>query len=438
MKRVFLGILESVICMGGYAQSILHPVFPSPDEQLLARTECAKVLSEYTVPGAKLLSTEGKQDREIRKALVFAEAQLAYTLKCVEEVKAKTPDKKMVSPRSIEKDGRLRMVAARDWCSGFFPGTLWQMYHYTQKQFWREAAVSYTWPLEELKNYTRTHDLGFMMYCSFGQAYRLTGEQSYKDVAVQAAKSLSSRYHSKLKVIRSWDWHGKKWQYPVIIDNMMNLELLFWATQVTGDSSYYKIAVNHANSTLENHFRPDGSSWHVVDYDTVTGKVRLKCTHQGISDESVWSRGQGWGLYGFTMCYRFTKNPAYLRQAEKIADYFFSLPDLPDDYVPYWDMKDPARPACPRDASAAALMASALYELSEYVSADKAVKYRDIADEILHNLYTYYRTEPGTNYGFLLLHSTGNYPSRDEIDVPISYADYYYLEALLRKTGAAR
>lgn len=368
-------------------------------------------------------------------AFAFATGQLEYAMKCTEEAKKAAPNKRLVSPRTVEKDGSLRIVAPRDWCSGFFPGSLWQMYAYNHNDYWRQQAISYTWPIEEMKKFKGTHDLGFIIFNSFGQAYRLTGERSYKDVALQAAKSLITRYREQVKAIRSWDHNQDKWDYPVIIDNMLNLELLFWATQETGDSIYHRIAVNHANTTLKHHFRDDNSSYHVVSYDTITGEAVKKSTHQGIHDESVWSRGQAWGLYGYTMCYRFTKNPAYLEQAEKIAKFFFNQPNLPSDLIPYWDMKDPAIPQSPRDASAAAVFASGLYELSGYASAPMSATYKQWADTIINNLEAHYQAKPGTEQGFLLLHSTGNYPKNDEIDTPISYADYYYLEALLRRQG---
>jgi hypothetical protein len=382
--------------------------------------------------GSRSYLVQVKAD-EVENAFVFANRQFNYALKSVEDAKNAASNKQLVSPRTVEKDGSLRIVAPSDWCSGFFSGSLWQVYEYTHSDFWRQEAVSYTWPIEEIKKYTGTHDLGFLIHNSFGQAYRLTGEKSYRDVTLQAAKTLSKRYSPNVKAIRSWDWNKDKWQYPVIIDNLMNLEMLFWATQETGDSTYYQIAVNHAITTLNNHFRADNSSYHVVNYDSITGKVLSKVTHQGIFDESVWSRGQAWGLYGFTMCYRFTQNPAFLAQAEKIANFFFSQANLPEDLIPYWDMKDPAIPESPRDASAAAIIASALYELADYASAANRTKYLGWANTLVHNLSTHYQAEPETAQGFLLLHSTGNYPSHDEIDVPISYADYYYLEALLRK-----
>ena len=386
------------------------------------------------------------QPTEVDNAYAFAAGQLEFAMQCADKARKEEANaaKRRVEPRSINKDGSLAMIHPHDWCSGFFPGSLWQMYAYTHDDFWRQSAISWTWPIEEAKWHKGTHDLGFMMHNSFGKAYELTGERSYKDVVLQSAKTLITRYNPKVKSIRSWDHNRDKWIYPVIIDNMMNLEMLFRATQLTGDSIYWKVAVNHANTTLKNHFRPDYSSYHVIDYDPQTGEVRKKQTAQGYSDDSFWSRGQAWGLYGYTMSYRFTKTPAYLKQAEGIADFFLNLPNMPEDLVPYWDMKAPevdglkthvAVQGVPRDASAAAIIASGLYELCNYVSADKGKQYRTIADKIVTSLNEYYQAAPGTAYGFLLLHSTGHFPGNSEIDVPLNYADYYYLEALARKAA---
>lgn len=370
--------------------------------------------------------------------LAAADQQLRFALQCVEKRQQELQGKaggQLRFPRSVEKDGSLRLVAPRDWCSGFFAGSLWQLYGATRNPFWRKQAVRFTWPLESLQDYKGTHDLGFMVYNSFGKAYELTGEQSYRDVVLQAARSLATRYNDTVKCIRSWSWGKDKWHYPVIIDNMMNLELLFRAYQLTGEKRFYDIAVAHAQTTLKNHFRPDGSSFHVVDYDPSTGRVLRQMTYQGLNDASVWSRGQAWGLYGFTMAYRFAKKKDFLAQAEKIADFFFQQPGLPADLVPYWDMSAPHTEQTPRDASAASIMASALYELSRYVSAEKAQRYRNRADRLLHSLSTRYAAPQNGAQGFLLLHATGNHPAGDEIDTAINYADYYYLEALLRQAN---
>lgn len=370
---------------------------------------------------------------KLDNAMANADEQLHYALKCTSEAR-KTAKGNKVNPRSIDKDGNLVLVGPKDWCSGFFAGTLWQMYQYSHMQFWRENAVSNTWLIESAKWYKGTHDLGFMIGDSFGKAYQLTGEQSYRDVMLQAARTLCTRYSPKVGCIRSWDHNADRWTFPVIIDNMMNLEILFEAYKLTGDKSFYDIAVSHANVTMKNHFRDDYSSYHVVDYDPVTGTVRSRVTHQGYSDDSFWSRGQGWALYGYTMCYRYTHDQRYLEQAKNIAKFLFSLNNMPEDGIFFWDMKDPSIPDAPRDASAAALVASAFYELQAYVGAELGKQYIAYADKIVNSLIDHYQAPVGSNQGFLLLHSTGNKPANSEIDVPINYADYFYMEALRRKS----
>ena len=370
---------------------------------------------------------------KLDNAMANADEQLHYALKCTSEAR-KTAKGNKVNPRSIDKDGNLVLVGPKDWCSGFFAGTLWQMYQYSHMQFWRENAVSNTWLIESAKWHKGTHDLGFMIGDSFGKAYQLTGEQSYRDVMLQAARTLCTRYSPKVGCIRSWDHNADRWTFPVIIDNMMNLEILFEAYKLTGDKSFYDIAVSHANVTMKNHFRDDYSSYHVVDYDPVTGTVRSRVTHQGYSDDSFWSRGQGWALYGYTMCYRYTHNQRYLEQAKNIAKFLFSLNNMPEDGIFFWDMKDPSIPDAPRDASAAALVASAFYELQAYVGAELGKQYIAYADKIVNSLIDHYQAPVGSNQGFLLLHSTGNKPANSEIDVPINYADYFYMEALRRKS----
>ncbi len=332
-------------------------------------------------------------------------------------------------PRNTAPDGKLRAIPSNDWTSGFYSGNLWYMYEYTKDKKWEEAARKWTAGLEKEKFNTRTHDLGFMLYCSFGNGYRLTNDPAYKEIMIQGAKSLSTRFNAKTGTIRSWD-HGK-WQFPVIIDNMMNLELLFWATKVTGDSSFYKVAVTHANTTMKNHFRADNSSYHVVDYDTITGKVVARVTHQGYADESAWARGQAWGLYGYTVAYRETRDQKYLDLAVKIADFYLNHPHLPKDKVPYWDFNAPAIPNEERDASAAAIAASGMLELSGYVR--NGQPFKKAAEDILISLSSdAYLAKAGTNNNFVLKHSVGHKPAKSEIDTPLVYADYYYIEALLR------
>lgn len=377
--------------------------------------------------GFSLLMTLSACSQKLSAVIKDAEKQTDVLLK--EIPAAKEGKANLVSPRTVE-DGKLKLVASGDWTSGFFPGELWYLYEFTGDKKWKEKADSFTRLIEKEKFNGVTHDMGFKIYCSFGNGYRLTKDNYYKDVIIQSAKTLITRFRSTTGVIRSWDHHKEKWQFPVIIDNMMNLELLFAATKLTGDSSFYKIAVTHANTTMKNHFRNDFSSYHVVDYDTLTGKVISKMTHQGYADESAWARGQAWALYGYTMCYRETKDPRYLSQAESVAAYLLNNPAMPADAVPYWDFKDPGIPNVPRDASAAAVIASGLYELSGYSKNNK--QYRAFADKIMTSLTKSYRSPIGDNKGFILIHSTGNKPANSEIDAPINYADYYYLEALLR------
>lgn len=363
----------------------------------------------------------------------FAQKQLRFAFEEVERVRAelgKTPEE-LPSPRNIEADGSLRLIRARDWCSGFFPGELWYMHEYTKDNFWKEKAIEYTNLLEPLKSYKGTHDLGFMMYCSFGNGNRLNPSEHYKEVLIEGANSLISRFNPTTGCIRSWDHNSDKWQFPVIIDNMMNLEFLFWATKVSGDPIYRDIAIKHADVTMNNHFREDFSSYHVIDYDTITGEVRNKHTHQGYAHESAWARGQAWGLYGYVMCYRETGDKKYLKQAENIAAFIFNHPNMPEDLIPYWDFNAPDIPTAPRDVSAATITASALYELSTYVA--NGSDYRFKADKILENLTKAYRVPLNEQHGFLLNSSTGHLPAGSEINVPIIYADYYFIEALLRK-----
>jgi unsaturated chondroitin disaccharide hydrolase len=317
------------------------------------------------------------------------------------------------------------------WCSGFYPGTLFYLYQQThQPQLFAEANRMLK--VLEPEQYNKgTHDLGFMMYCSFGNAQKVEPYAANKEVLINSAKSLSTRFDPKVGCIKSWD--SKKPEYLVIIDNMMNLELLFWATHVTGDSSFYKIAVTHANTTMKNHFRPDYSSYHVVVYNPQTGEVQQKRTAQGYADESAWARGQAWGLYGYTVMYRETHDRKYLQQAQHIASFILNNPNLPADKIPYWDFNAPNIPNALRDASAAAVMASALLELCQYADAPNATTYFNTAQTIIKNLNKPpYLAKAGTNGGFILKHSVGHMPNKTEIDVPLTYADYYFVEAMGR------
>ena len=337
---------------------------------------------------------------------------------------------------STFKDGEIVYVPTDDWVSGFFAGSLWYMYELTGDEYWAGHARKHTEILDSIQYLTWHHDIGFMVYDSYGNGLRLKGIDGYKDVIVNAARSLSTRFRPAAGVIQSWDadkgWQGERgWKCPVIIDNMMNLELLFKATEFSGDSTFAKIAVSHADKTMQNHYRPDYSTYHVVDYDPETGEVRGRYTAQGYSDDSAWARGQAWSLYGYTMVYRFTSDKKYLDQAEKVAGFLFNNPNMPEDLVPYWDFDCPDIPDTYRDASSAAIIASALYELSYHTG---NALYKEKADKIIESLSSpAYRAAQGTNGGFILMHSVGSIPHGSSIDVPLNYADYYFLEALIRK-----
>ncbi len=335
-------------------------------------------------------------------------------------------------PRSMSvKTGEIKGVRSKDWTSGFFAGNLWQLYQLTGNKAFKEKAALWTAFIEKEKYNNKTHDMGFKVFCSLGKGLEVEDNQKYKAIVVESAKTLSTRYNQTVGAIRSWDFNKDIWEFPVIIDNMLNLELLFEATKISGDSTYHKIAVQHANTTLNNHFRKDHSTVHVVVYDTITGKVKDKVTHQGFSDASSWARGQGWAIYGYTMAYRYTKNDAYLKQAEATTNFFINHNNIPEDGIPYWDFNDPSIPNAPRDVSAATVVASALFELYSFTQNKKYLNYANkVLNTLNSNTYILNDTVKGP---FILNHSTGNWPKNDEIDEPIVYGDYYYLEATLRK-----
>ena len=339
-------------------------------------------------------------------------------------------------PKTIDKLGRMVYIPIDDWCSGFFPGSLCYLYQLTNDKSWLLQSRRFTEALDSIQYLTWHHDVGFMIGSSYLNIYRLNPNKAYKKAIIQTAKSLCTRFRKKAGVIQSWNvdrgWQSKRgWTCPVIIDNMMNLELLFEATRLSGDSTYWKVAVSHANKTLENQFRKDGSCYHVVDYDPNNGAVLHRQTAQGYADNSAWARGQAWAVYGYTVCYRYTHDRKYLDQAVKTLNFVMQNLNLPDDLIPYWDFDAPNIPNEPRDASSAACIASALYEMNNYLPDNG---YTSLADRIIRSLSSpEYRAPLGKNGCFLLMHSVGSIPHNNEIDVPLNYADYYFLEALTRR-----
>lgn len=389
-----------------------------------------------------VLSIQCTEERDIiQENIDNAKAQLAYL------IEASEANDTLRIPSTF-RDGEVKFVPIDDWVSGFFAGTLWYMYELTGDEMYAEKAQKHTEILHDIQYLKWHHDVGFMVYDSYGNGKRLKNIPGYDTVLVNTANSLATRFREKAGIIQSWDadrgWQAERgWKCPVIIDNMMNLELFFKVSEMTGDSTYRNIAISHADKTMENHYREDFSTYHVVDYDHETGEIRRKCTAQGIADESRWARGQAWSIYGFTVAHRFTGDKKYLQQAENIANYLLVKEDnMPEDLIPYWDFDVKefgkemgedylAKYGELRDVSSAAIIASALYEL---YWATKNELYKEKADKMIESLSSpAYRAKVGENGGFILMHSVGSLPHGSSIDVPLNYADYYFLEALIRK-----
>ena len=397
--------------------------------------------------GAHAMAQRGERLQPKPALLRLIDANLRQAVNQYKVLMGRVPAGRLPKTWYVNGD-RLETSDPGWWTSGFYSGTLFYLYAFSRDTALLREAQTRLKLMEPEQFNKGTHDLGFMMYCSFGNGLRLIREGAlqqdaapYDSILLTSARSLSTRFNPAVGSIKSWD--SKPWHFPVIIDNMMNLELLFWATQTSGDSSFYHIAVTHANTTMRNHYRPDYSSFHVVDYDSVTGAVIAKKTAQGYADSSAWARGQAWGLYGYTMVYRATHDARYLAQAEHIAHFLLTNPGLPADKVPYWDFNAPGIPVAGganggpggplRDASAAAIMASALIELSHYVQPAEGRQYLDVAEQIIVTLSSnVYKPVVGSNGGFILRHSVGHLPAHSEVDVPLTYTDYYFVEAMLR------
>jgi unsaturated chondroitin disaccharide hydrolase len=360
-------------------------------------------------------------DSLVTHSLRFAQQQVK---KSVVEINDSTKFARCTLP-----DGSWKTTGARDWTSGFFPGCMWYLNEYSKDPFLKKAAEKWTAGVADEQFDTGTHDVGFKIFCSYGNGYRLYPTEDYKKVILQSAQTLSTRFNPAVGCIKSWD--NRKWAYAVIIDNMMNLELLFWSAENGGPKRLRDIAIKHAETTMKNHFRPDGSTYHVLGYDTTNGTVVARNTHQGYADESVWARGQAWAIYGFTMTYRFTHEKRFLQTAQRAADYFIG--HLPADYVPYWDFLASEIPNEPRDVSAAAIAASALFELAGYAESEtQKTGYLETAKKILRSLCSSPYLAEGTSSHAVLNHAVGSKPAKSEVDVSIIYADYYFIEAMLR------
>ena len=359
----------------------------------------------------------------------LADEALDYCVKKVVSVQERLGADYRESPRNIAPGDcrwNLTPVCQENWTMGFWPGILWYAYEASGDAALETAARGYTEALDFIaRQPAYDHDIGFIMFPSFGNGFRLTGDPAYKEAVLATAERLAALFNPAVGTILSWPREVPNFGgHNTIMDNMLNLETLFWAAENGGDPAWKDIAITHADTTMRYNFRPDGTSYHVAVYDAETGAHQYSCTHQGYADDSMWARGQAWGIYGYTMVYRFTREPRFLEFAQKIADVY--LARLPEDKVPFWDFCDPEIPNASKDASAAAVVASALLELSTYTDG----KYRADAEAMLRSLYENYRAPEECDS--FLLHSTGHHPAGKEIDYSIVYADYYFIEALLR------
>lgn len=383
------------------------------------------------LPACDAVETNSKQGTLLNEDAMFCSATLDKAQLQLDDFrKAYTNPNKI--PTSFS-DGKTNFITPMGWTSGFVAGSFWYMYEHNQDKSWLNTAVEWTSALEDMRFNRKTHDVGFIMNNSFGNGLRLTGDKSYTPILVSTAQTLMERYNPKIGATFSWSWGV--WEFPVIIDNMMNLELLFNASLATGDKTYYDAAVSHATVTMKHHFRDDFSSYHLVNYSRDTGLPLLKQTFQGITDDSSWSRGQAWGAYGYTMVYRYTKDEKFLNHARNIVNYILTHKNMPEDLIPYFDYNAPDDPQIDdyKDSSAASLLASGLLELASYVEKEEAARYRKAAMTMLRSLSSpEYLAEKDENGHFLLKQATGNYPASKELNAALNYGDYYYLEALNR------
>ena len=370
-------------------------------------------------------SQQGKKEMNALIDRAFSLAAAQYKL-----LETNVPDTMM--PKTLNKtSGKVEVSNTKWWCSGFFPASLLYVYEHTKDPAVLSIAKKRLAIQEKEKHYTGNHDLGFMIFNPFGNAYRILGNQEYRNTIDTAALSLVTRYRELIQSIQSWN-SNKTFSCPVIIDNMMNLELLLYVSQQGANPQFREIALKHANTTIRNHYRSNYSAFHVLDYDLLKGTFVGK-NHQGYNDGSTWARGQAWGLYGFVMVYRYTQDKKYLDFARNIAAFLLDHPRMPQNLIPYWDFDAPSIPNALRDASAAAILSSAFLELSLYTDRKEKERYIRSAETIIRGLASSeYRAELGQNGGFLIKHGVGHLPANSEVDQPLTYGDYYFLESLHR------
>ena len=401
------------------------------DVQLMSYRLVNGVWRDARVSNVATTTTTDVEDAAFSDAVAFAVRQMTRSIAEL------STSRHARSTRS--SDGTWTSSGASNWTSGFFAGTQWLLYELTGEASWRTRAEAQTASLAGQELNGTDHDIGFRIMSSFGQGYRLTGSGSYRQRILTAARTFAGLYDPDIGMTRSQPPRtigadlacrdGVRVTYPVIMDNMMNLELFFRAAEEGGDPEFREMAISHALRTIEHHFRADGSTFQYVDFDTATAQVRFKGTHQGYCDDTTWARGQSWAVYAFPMAYRYTADPRFLEAARRAADYF--IDHLPADHVPYWDFELPSTSAgTPKEASAAAVAAAGLIELAGFVA--DGDRYLEAARQILEALASPSYLSEGTRHRSILLRSNGNVNSGSEVNVGHIYADYYFLEAILR------
>lgn len=367
-------------------------------------------------------------DAKVDDALNFAQKQLKRTIAELNNDSTKFPH-----AVRADKDSSWITTSSSAWGCGYFPGMMWYMYEITGDEFWKKNANRWTLGVEKEKYNKGAQDLGFMITSSFGNAYRLTKNKHYGEVLLETGEHFANRYNSVVGCTRSWGPNEDNKQFQVIIDNMVGTELLFTGAKIGGKKDWFDMAIKHAEKTMKNHLRSDGSTYHVVNYDPVTGVVIGKRSAQGYALESRWARGQAWAIHGFTTTARETSEGRFLQTAQKVADYFIN--NLPENYIPYWDFHAPNIPDEKRDTSAASIAASGLFELSTLVEDDKAKqKYFDSACKILNSLCSPPYLSEGTDTPAILLEMIETrYDARDpSVKLSCIWGDYFFVEAIVR------
>lgn len=340
------------------------------------------------------------------------------------------------SPHVAREDGVYDDLRHSWWTSGFWPGLLWLMYDVSGKEAFKNAAWDWDAKLERCFSehpISLHHDVGFQFLPTAVIKYELTGDKEGLRIGLKAANYLAGRFNVEGGFIRAWE--GDKAIGWAIVDCMMNIPLLFWASRTTGDPRYKQIAMRHADTFLKYAIRDDGSVAHILSFDPETGEFIEQLGGQGLSATSSWSRGNAWALHGLAVAYRCTGELRYLNAAKRVSHYFIA--SLPDDHVPHWDFRAHPIEAEERDTSAGSIAASGLLELAALVPEDERRIYAGAAERMLLSLAERYATWDRPEHGAILVEGTGNKPAGSNINVSLIYGDYYFAEAFAKLNGWA-